>query len=75
VAVSTTLVLTQSSCIDGDTMPPVYRWNHDKSYKGDLPDGIKLPDDGIEHVYFDRFEDLQKNLEKIIEEHGRKFGI
>jgi hypothetical protein len=62
-------------CIDGDNLSPVYRWNHDKSYRVGIEPKIELPNDGIEHLYFDGFQHLQENLDKIIEEHGRKFKI
>ena len=44
----------------------VYRWNHDRIYNPDLPE------DGIEHVFVEKWEDFEKNWESLCEEHGRK---
>jgi hypothetical protein len=45
----------------------VYKTNHDSHYNTKL-----APDDGIEHVYFSTFEEVEENLRNIILEHGRK---
>lgn len=45
----------------------VYKWNHDSSYIGDPP-----PDNGVAHVYLDRFEDLEINMKEIVTQHGRE---
>jgi site-specific DNA-cytosine methylase len=44
----------------------VYKTNHDSNYNPEL-----VPD-GIEHVYFSTFEEVEGNLRSIILEHGRK---
>ena len=44
----------------------VYRHNHDHAYNE------ALPQDGIEHVFVEKFEELDNDLERILEEHGRK---
>ena len=44
----------------------VYKYNHDHKYNEELVD------DGIEHVYCEKFEEVERNIEKIMKEHGRK---
>lgn len=46
----------------------VYKFNHDPSFNGDLPD------DGIEHIYVDSFEAFVRDFETFMEEHGRKYN-
>jgi hypothetical protein len=44
----------------------VYKYNHDYNYNKELVD------DGIEHVYYEEFQEVERNIEKIMQEHGRK---
>jgi site-specific DNA-cytosine methylase len=44
----------------------VYKTNHDTRYN------TELAPDGIEHVYYSSFEEVEEDLRKIIKEHGRK---
>ena len=44
----------------------VYQWNHDVTYNPDLDD------DGIEHVYYSNFEEIEQDLDSFLETHGRK---
>jgi site-specific DNA-cytosine methylase len=46
----------------------VYRCMHDSSYNE------LVLDDGISHVYFEKFEDFESNLDTILSEHERKYG-
>ena len=45
----------------------VYRHNHDREYNSELPE-----DDGIQHVYYSTFEELESNEQLLLDEHGRK---
>ena len=44
----------------------VYKQNHDSHYNP------KLTPDGIQHVYFSSFEQVEEDLRSLILEHGRK---
>jgi hypothetical protein len=44
----------------------VFKHRHDPSYNKDLPE------DGIEYVYYETFEEFETNIDSIMEEHGRK---
>jgi hypothetical protein len=44
----------------------VFRYNHDYSYNKELPD------DGIEYVYVDNFDELQNDLESDPCKYGSK---
>jgi len=46
----------------------VFRTNHDPSYNQ------SLPQDDIEYIYFDKFEDIESNLDAFVQAHGRKFS-
>lgn len=57
----------------------VHRWNHDPNYKKYFNNNdteiynINNDTDDIEHIYeYERFEDIQKNISKFLQEHGRK---
>jgi alpha/beta superfamily hydrolase len=44
----------------------VYRHNHDRTYN------TKLPEDGdIEHVFYQKFEHINENVENFLKDHGR----
>lgn len=47
----------------------VYKWNHDPMYN----DSGSISDDNIEHVYIEKFEDFEENMEDYLSKHGRKF--
>jgi site-specific DNA-cytosine methylase len=44
----------------------VYKTNHDSHYN------TELAPDGIEHVYFSTFEEVEEDLRGLIRHHGRK---
>jgi site-specific DNA-cytosine methylase len=44
----------------------VYKTNHDSHYN------TELARDGIEHVYYSTFEEVEKDLCGVFREHGRK---
>jgi len=44
------------------------RHNHDRGYNQELPD-----DGDIQHFYYETFETVEKDIESICSEHGRKF--
>lgn len=44
----------------------VVRSQHDNSYND------KLKDDGIEHIYHSKFEEIEKDLDGFMETNGRK---
>ena len=45
----------------------VVRYQHEQSYNHDLPQ-----DDGIDHVYVSKFEEIWDNLDGFMAKHGRK---
>lgn len=45
----------------------VYRWNHDHTYN------TELPDDDIQHVFVEKWEDFDRDWESFCDKHGRKF--
>lgn len=61
----------------------VYKANHDYKYTCQLVEendsGEKrkvygdIEDDGIDHVYYERFEDIENDINSILNTHGRKF--
>jgi hypothetical protein len=57
-----TLTLFRVVCV-------VYKWNHDLKYND------TLPDDSIEHVYIEKFEDIESILDfqDFIHDHGRMY--
>lgn len=44
----------------------VVRHNHDHQHNSDVPD------DGIEHVYLSTFEEMERNIDQFVKDHGRK---
>jgi site-specific DNA-cytosine methylase len=46
----------------------VYRCMHDSTYNA------LVQDDGISHVYYEKFEEFESNLDTILSEQGRKYG-
>jgi hypothetical protein len=45
----------------------VYRWNHDPTYN------LDLPEDDIEHVFVEKWEQFEDNWRALCDEHGRKY--
>lgn len=45
----------------------VVRRNHDRQHNSDALD------DGIEHVYLSKFEEMERNIDQFVNEHGRKY--
>jgi hypothetical protein len=44
----------------------VYRWNHDPTYN------LELPEDDIQHVFVEKWEQFEDNWISLWDEHGRK---